>query len=156
MLPLRVKSEIQKKDHIVQTLSKGVNDVDPLIQNVYSNHVVLLGAGLVEISVAAILSDYSAARGCLQLSRFVQHSVERNNSLNCEKISNILNRFDAMWWREILNGTTNQTREAVDSLKTLRDSIAHGKPNGTGFQTVKQYYFESKKFVNTMADVVNT
>ena len=43
---------------------------------------------------------------------------------------------------------------AVDSLKTLRDQIAHGKNNGTGYGTVKGYYQRAKAFVVDFNSVI--
>lgn len=155
MLPLRVHSEIQRIDALVKNLESFAEEADPIVQNVFANHLVLAGAGLVEKSVIVILSEFSAKRGCPPLSSYVEQTVSYHNSLNCEKIEKILGGFDKNWWVSVVGLAPESSRAAVDSLKALRDQIAHGRPNGTGFATVRGYYTEAKRFVNCLNDVVN-
>lgn len=156
MLPRRVAQNGDRIDALLSTLDATVDEVDPVVQNVYANHVVLAGAGYVEDSVAAILSEYGRTRGNARMARFVERSVARNNSLNCDKIARVLQDFDKDWWPAIEASTAIENRSAIDSLKTLRDQIAHGRPNGTGYRTVKDYYSRSKRFIADFAAVVFT
>lgn len=102
-------------------------------------HLVLAGAGHVEQSVINILSEYGRLNGNPKIRRFVEKTIARNNSLNCEKIKTVTDQFDADWWIQLEATTSEVDRVAVDSLKTLRDQIAHGKRNGTGFSIVEGY-----------------
>lgn len=154
MLPHRVIQNSQRIDSLLTTMDVAVVDVDARIQNVFANHVVLAGAGYIEDGVLATLAEYGRNNGNPRIARFVEQAVSRNNSLNCEKIEKILNQFDKDWWPTIKNNTKPENISAVDSLKTLRDQIAHGKPNGTGYMTVKDYYSRSKRFLIDFAAVV--
>ncbi len=155
MLPVRASSEVQRIDHLVTTLDSTVDSVDPIIQNLYASQVVLAAAGYVESATTHILSEYAQRHGGNpRVSRYIARTVLRNNSLNCEKIKNILDRFDSEWWLTLDRETSDQKKSAVNSLKNLRDAIAHGKQNGTGYTTVKTYYSECKKFVADMCDVI--
>lgn len=156
MLPLRVMQNAHRIDSLLTTMDAVVSDVDSRIQNVFANHIVLLGAGYVEDAVLATLSEYGRVHGNPRIARFVEKAVSRNNSLNCEKIEKILHQFDKDWWPEIRVRTSPENTSAIDSLKTLRDQIAHGKPNGTGYMTVRDYYVRSKRFVSDLSAVVNT
>lgn len=154
MLPLRVHSENQRISHIVSFLDTVVDDSDVLLQNLYANQVVLLASGYVENSTLLILSEYAARHSNEAILRYVDHTVKRNNSLNCEKIEKILNCFDNSWWGDIVSLTSYEYIESVDSLKTLRDQIAHGKHNGTGYNVVKKYFNNSKLFVSDMSTII--
>lgn len=155
MVPLRVIRNGDRIDALLTTMDVAANDADPRIQNVFANHIVLAGAGYVEDAVLATLSEYGRTHGNPRIARFVEKAVARNNSLNCEKIQKILHQFDKDWWPSIEARTPPESLSAIDSLKTLRDQIAHGKPNGTGYMTVKNYYVKSKRFVSDLALVVN-
>jgi len=144
MLPLRVTSNGQRIDALLKILEANVWEVDPQIQNVYANHVVLAGAGYVESAILATLSEYGKRHGNDRISRYVEKTIERNDSLNCEKIEKILHQFDKDWCPEIKATTAPENIDAIDSLKTLRDQIAHGKQNGTGYSIV-QHYFSSAR-----------
>lgn len=156
MVPFRVTQNGNRIDALIATMNAAVDNVDLRIQNVFANHIVLVGAGYVEDAVLATLSEYGRAHGNPRIARFVEKAVSRNNSLNCEKIEKILHQFDKDWWPEIEARTSSENISAIDSLKTLRDQIAHGKPNGTGYITVRDYYTRSKRFVLDFATVVNS
>ena len=155
MLPLSVIQNGQRIDSLLATMDPLVGDADPRIQNVFANHIVLAGAGYVENAIIATLSEYGRVHGNARIARFVEKSVARNNSLNCEKIAAILHQFDKTWWHTIESITKIENLSAIDSLKTLRDQIAHGKPNGTGFITVRDYYNKSKVFVVAFGATIN-
>lgn len=154
MPPLLITREEQRLDKLSADLRGAVNDADLSLQHVFSSHLVLAGAGHVEQSVINILSEYGRLNGNPKIRRFVEKTIARNNSLNCEKIKTVTDQFDADWWIQIEATTSEVDRVAVDSLKTLRDQIAHGKRNGTGFSIVESYYKSSKSFVRAFSAVV--
>ena len=47
-----------------------------------------------------------------------------------------------------------ETMSAIDSLKDLRDQIAHGKDNGTGIHIVERYFVGAKDYASTVSSVV--
>lgn len=154
-MPLpRIDSEEQRLAKLSSDLRTAVDDADLALQHVFSSHLILAGAGHVEKSVIHILSEYGRQNGNAEIRRFVEKSVSRNNSLNCEKIKKILDLFNASWWGQLEAGTSNDVRDSVDSLKTLRDQIAHGHRNGTGFTVVNGYYLHSRDFVRALSLVV--
>lgn len=154
MLPDNVADEQRRIDILVSKLRTSVNDVEGVLQNVYANHVVLAVAGYVEHATIQILTQYGKNNGNPEISRYIERTVSRNNSLNCAKIKTILHEFDESWWPEIKGIASQQSMASVDSLKALRDEIAHGKPNGTGFFTVSDYYSNCKSFVSHMRNVI--
>lgn len=154
MLLQNITIEISRIDHRVSAMAELVDSVSPVIQNAFSSQLIISGAGLIEKSVTYLLSEYGRRHGNPMLSRYVQKSVERNNSLNCEKICNLFNHFDSGWWPELYGVTTEEERLAVDSLKTLRDKIAHGGPCGAGFSVARGYYATSKRFIEKMCTVI--
>ncbi|AEI93472.1 hypothetical protein RLO149_c014750 [Roseobacter litoralis Och 149] len=131
-----------------------VDDAQPRIQNVYSSQVVLSASGYVEAAVGVVLAEYGRTRGDIRIARYIGKNVARQNSLNCEKIEKVLRQFDKDWWPTIEAQTNAANIAAVDSLKTLRDQIAHGKNNGTGYSTVKDYYWRAKVFVVDFKSVI--
>lgn len=154
-MPLpRISSDEQRLAKLSADLKVAVDDADLALQHVFSSHLVLASAGHVEKSTIHILSEYARQRGDTKLGRFVDKAVSRNNSLNCEKIKKILDMFDPEWWDQLEHSTGVDVRDSVDSLKTLRDQIAHGHRNGTGFSVVNNYYLHSTQFVRSLSMVV--
>lgn len=151
---LRITSEERRLNKLVADLDKGVIDADLGLQHVFSSYLVLAGAGHIENSVIHILSEYGRTHGNSAVKRFIEKTIARNNSLNCEKIKIILDQFDVTWWSLLEAATLESEREAVDSLKTLRDQIAHGHRNGTGFSVVNGYFDSAKSFIQKFSTVV--
>jgi len=154
VLPPDVSSRIQRINDLLALVEPLVASADFKIQNVYSSHLALLAAGLVENGVKDILSHYAGQHGDNRLKLYVGSAVSYENALNCEKVKKILERFDSQWWTDFSASLTLEEKEAVDSLKNLRDQIAHGNHNGTGFQTVRSYYLAARTFVTKLGNLV--
>lgn len=154
MLPLRAARERDRIDSLLKLLEESIDRVDDRAQHVFANHLVLAASGYIETSTLAILSEYAIRHGDEKFGRYVEKTISRENSLSCEKIKNILEKFDKGWWGALEAETPIDAASAIDSLKTLRDQIAHGKVNGTGFSTVRDYYARAKRFVDDFAAVV--
>lgn len=151
---LQILSEEQRLDKLSADLQTAVDDAELNLQHVFSSHLILAGAGHVENSVIQILSEYGRVNGNLIIKRFVEKTISRKNSLNCEKIKAVSDQFDTEWWRRLEGEVGFPEMEAVDSLKTLRDQVAHGKRNGTGFTVVKGYFDRAKVFVRKYSFIV--
>lgn len=154
MLPPIVSSNRARVESSIVLMESAIQNSDIRVQGVFSSHLVILASGHVEISVREIIGSYVKSRSNLLIANFSIKTLERENSLNSEKICKILDKFDKDWKGHLFNKLANSEKEAVDSLKTLRDQIAHGKPNGTGYLVVKEYFKESCKYIGKLSDVV--
>jgi RiboL-PSP-HEPN len=154
MMPLEVVKHRNQIDARIKRIDEMVPNVDDFLQNVLASHLLLLSAGYLEKSFVYLLQDYSSKRGNKAIQRFVKIAIGRQNSIGCEKIENVLNNFDKDWWSTLLKSTSDEERAAVDSVKALRDSIAHGGVNGTGYLTIKQYDRQIKTFIIKVAELL--
>jgi hypothetical protein len=69
-------------------------------------------------------------------------------------VKRILERLDPQWWADLSAALSAEERAAIDSLKDLRDQIAHGNYNGTGFQTVRAYYVAARSFIAKLGNLI--
>ncbi len=154
-MPLfQITASEQKIRSLAGDLCAASREVDLNIQHVFANYLFLASAGHVEKSVRAVLSEYARRHGNDLLKRYVERSVSRQSSLNCRKIKSLTDMFNSLWWDQVLSSTSEEERDAVDSIKALRDKIAHGEHNGTGFATVDNYHTLVKRFVQTFSGVI--
>lgn len=151
---LAVRSREQNIDSIVAAMDAAASNVPIPILGVFANHLAIKAAGHIERSVREILAEYGARHGNRAISAFIEETVRGYNSLNCEKIQRIFYRFSADWWTSVEAGSSKPSRDAVDSLKTIRDALAHGRDNGTSLSTIKEYYASSKVFIATVDRVI--
>lgn len=125
-------------------------EVDLRLVGLMANQMALRCAGLVEKSVQLIVAEYARRRSNETISRYVQKHVEWENSLNCEKIARLLEWFDSSWWAQIEASASEESRLAIDSLKTIRDQLAHGRDNGTGLVNIKRYFAASCDLIDKL------
>jgi ubiquinone biosynthesis protein UbiJ len=149
-----VEQNLQRITAIIKLMDVAMQDTDIKLQTVFSSHLTTLASGHVEISVRAILSEYARLRSNDQLKKFVYKTVSWENSLNVEKLEKLLDRFDSDWVKKLNAEISSEEREAVNSLKTLRDDIAHGKQNGTGYIVVKRYFDQAVKVIKKLDKIV--
>jgi RiboL-PSP-HEPN len=149
-----IEQNYQRITAIIKLMDNALQDADIKLQTVFSSHLTTLASGHVEISVRAILGEYARTRSNEQLKKFVHKTVSWENSLNVEKIEKILDRFDSDWVKKLAAKISLEEKEAINSLKTLRDDIAHGKHNGTGYIVVQRYFSESIKFIQKLDNIV--
>ena len=122
------------KDRIVylfDALDREKDRINLRIQGVFANHLALKAAGFVEKSVQLELADYARRHGNSQVSKYVLRTIEWENSLNCEKIEKILSQLDPTWWGKLADELSEENLSAMNSLKNIRDQLAHGGDNGT-------------------------
>jgi hypothetical protein len=154
VLPPDVSSRIQRIDSLLPHVDQAVAAGDFRLQPVFASHIVLQGAGVIENGVREILASYAQARGNNQLKNFVYKQTGYENSLNAKKIENLLNRFDTGWWPTIAASLSPQEVSAINSLKDLRDTVAHGNTLTAGYQTVRAYYVLAKSSIAKISNVI--
>ena len=164
MLPHEVDSHIKKLDAKIEAIDStlaAINDHCTFenmskMQNVASNYIVIASTGLVETGLRSILKEYCSPRCSPQLKQYLEFNLERHTTMNCKKIKTLLGAFDASWAETFHNSIEDEQRIAIDSIKSLRDEIAHGRHNGTRLNKVKDYYEHSKATLKLLSNVIKS
>lgn len=121
---------------------------------VYSCHLILASSGFVEISIKEIFGAYAQRHANARIRRYVERQVSYMNSFNCEKIRGLVEAFEVGWWAQIADNLPPGSTEGVDSLKALRDQVAHGRTAGVGLNVVQGYFQGATQFIERTNDVV--
>lgn len=149
-----IRSSRDRIDAQFKLIEEHQQQADIRLLGLAANQMALRCAGLVERSVQLILAEYARQRATPQIARYVQKNAEWENSLNCEKIERLLSKFDSNWWPQIANQVDDESRFAVDSLKNIRDQLAHGNDNGTGLTSIRKYHIASCRLIDKLHDVL--
>jgi hypothetical protein len=99
-----------------------------------------MASAYIEISVKEELSEFCENKSHPAIKEFVKTTLAWENSLGCNKIETILGRFDKRIWDRLITTLTEEQVASIDSLKALRDQIAHGKDNNTGYLVISRYF----------------
>ena len=135
-------------------LDKESGKVDMLAASTFGQFMAVKASGFVETSLQQTIYEYAKRKSDTRIAAYVLQQATYLNSLNCEKIQRFLAPFNKDWWDLICGHCNQQVRDSVDSLKTVRDDVAHGKHNGTGIRIVRRYFEDSVKFSVAMQDVI--
>jgi hypothetical protein len=129
--------------------------IDSEIQSQLAKGLVLMAAAYIEISLREVVADYCKARSTPSIAKFVSDTISWENSLDCRNIKKILNRLNDTIWTELETKMGDPGVLAIGSLKALRDNIAHGKDNGTGYLVVSQYFKNIIQFPEHLKSIMS-
>jgi RiboL-PSP-HEPN len=118
-------------------------------------YLAMLTAGYLEKSVQSAILEFTKKRSSLEVTRFVEKQIAWESSVNRSKLRGIRERFGDGIFERIDGIVDEETRNAVDSIKSLRDQLAHGDDNGTGYGTVKRYHAGVRQYVRAVFAELN-
>ena len=99
-----------------------------------------MASAYIEISIKEELTAFCEKKSHPAIREFVKTTVSWENSLGCSKIEAILCKFDKRIWEILKQSLSEEEILSIDSLKALRDQIAHGKDNNTGYLIISRYF----------------
>lgn len=163
MLPHKAESIIRALDSKVKLLDDTLNTLESCntfsqsiqVQAIASNYLAIAACGLVEVVVQEILYDFTRNNSSPKTASYVRSKLNWVITLNCPKIDALLRAFDPEWGILFNEKTSDRQKYAINSLRNLRNQLAHGKHNGTGYPTVRRYYEDSKCALRILANIVN-
>jgi hypothetical protein len=119
-------------------------------------YLCVLASGMIEKSVARLLSDYAKGKGHERLTTFVESRVRRLQNANVKKILDQLRDFGPDWVDAFELRIDDDIRDAVDSIVANRHQIAHGNDTGMSLATISDYWRRAKVFLEALEAHVET
>lgn len=113
---------------------------DPEVQSDFAKYLCVLVSGYLENAVRELVQEHARQQSSPSVQKFVESSTRRFTNANCEKLKQLLGRFDTDWVAQLEISLIDEREEAVNSIVALKNSIAHGRSVGITFVRVKEYY----------------
>lgn len=135
-------------------ISKIDAQADIFLQSHLGRYLLILTAGYFEQAVQSALTQFTQARAQPQIVNYISTSLGWEGSINRDKLGRILDRFDRAWFIQLESATTDAEKNALDSVKELRDQLAHGVDNGTGYGVIKSYHQLVRSYVGHLLTVL--
>lgn len=106
----------------------------------------------VELIVIARLADHASK----QIGSFLRRYFERGTNYDCDRICQLLYRFDSNWGRvfEDFVRENDFLKESISSCYAVRNSVAHGGAQSLGPRILRQYYEASMEIVKNLEETV--
>lgn len=122
----------------------------------FARYLALTLCGLLELSARTLIAEYSARTSSPKIASYCAVAVKGFTNPNCEKIQDLVGRFSGEWRITAENFFDSNTGAAVDSIKNIRDNVAHGIPHGITLGNVKKYSVEIVKTVEFLETLFDT
>jgi hypothetical protein len=149
--PMQIVALEQRLDYAI---SKFDVETELFVQSHLGRYLVILTAGYVEQTIQSALTDFARRTAHPDIALFVSNTLAWEGSINRDKLSKILKRFNGSWYEEIESAATDAEKNAIDSIKELRDQLAHGLDNGTGYGVIKNYHLLVRSYVDRVLVVL--
>ncbi len=129
-------------------------------QNMYlhghwGRYLCVMVAGFLELSLQSIYSEFAEQSSSPQVARFVSRRVERISNQNAERFLQTAGAFDPRWKNELSEFFANdpdRSKDAIDSIMSIRNGIAHGRPTNITPARVQEYLNRSIKVLELIED----
>jgi hypothetical protein len=129
--------EKQRLDHIFE-LADELQDEEALAH--WSRYLCILVSGFVENAVRSLVAAYVERRSHRNVSSYVKTSARSLTNLNEEKLAQLLGKFCPAWRDVFRQRLTDEQKDALDSIVTNKNRIAHGGPDSISLVRVRDYY----------------
>ncbi|MGD2086648.1 MAG: MAE_28990/MAE_18760 family HEPN-like nuclease [Candidatus Aminicenantes bacterium] len=147
----KLAEQINKLDSIFGSVSV-IYDEELLSH--YAKYLCILTSGLIENSLKIILNDYSSKASAPNIANYLNNQFKNITNLKDSKIQSILGCFSQEWKEEYLSKISSEQKDALDSLVTNRNQIAHGHNVGITYVRVKEYYKQIKDVIYLLKEII--
>lgn len=102
----------------------------------------ILICGFVERSVELIILDRLSTRAHPRVLNFIKSYFKRGTNYDCAAMCRMLERFDVNWSNKFKRFLDSRPilNESLDSVYTLRNSIAHGGDANRGLRGIMELH----------------
>ena len=87
------------------------------------------------------------------MERFVERKTRRFANARIERIRGLLGDFDTEWRRELDESLVDEQRDAVDSIVSQRNIIAHGGSVELTYGRIRKYYEQAQGVIERVEEV---
>ena len=127
----------EKREEILEILKREQeSEIPDYLKSSLAHYICILISSYLQNSLRQIILDY-AERKCSDQSifKFVESSLKQIRNPNYENVKELLKRFDFTIELE------NRQREAMNSVNTNRNGIAHSEsPKDLSLSRIKEYF----------------
>jgi len=122
---------------------------DSELQSHLAKYLCVLVSGYIETSLRAIYSEYAADKANPAVANYVSSRLRSFRNPNTERILQLARAFDSQWATELEERIEqDELADAINSIVTTRNSIAHGENVGITYIRIREYYSKAVELVD--------
>lgn len=125
---------------------------DMEVQSDYAKYLVIRLGGLVEQVVTEIVLTHVGGQASATVLSHTTWRMKRFQNPDVERVVGLVKSFDRRWGEELDDVISKSEREALGSVRTQRNRIAHGQPSTVSLVQAKGYFTEIKTMLGRVAE----
>ena len=111
----------------------------------------MLVSGYIEQAVVALVLEHARDKGAPTLQRFVEQKTKNFTNAKASRVQDLLGSFDPAWQQELEKFLDGEAKDAINSIVSLRNTIAHGGSVDLTYIRINNYYQQAKRVINQVA-----
>lgn len=128
--------------------------VEPELLAHWSRYMCVLVSGLLDVAIPELCTSYARNRSDPRVANFVHATLDNATNFKTERLLGTFSKFSPELRAELDAQLTDAQKDAVHSVVTLRNNIAHGRDSGISFVTMRDYFGEVKAAINCIGQVL--
>lgn len=118
----------------------------PTIQSYLAKYLIVAVSSTYQESLKLIILQYASTVSTSELHSFVGSTLERTPNPSAKYIKETIKNFNPKWHRALLRLKVDRFND-IDSINSLRNSIAHGTQVSVTLNEAVKYYRSSRKII---------
>ena len=118
----------------------------PTIQSYLAKYLIVAVSSAYQESLKQIILQYTSNVSTNELHSFVGGTLERTPNPSAKYVKETIKNFSPKWHRALLRLKIDRFND-MDSINSLRNSIAHGTQVSVTLNDAVKYYKSSKKII---------
>lgn len=138
-------SNLRRRIERVFALADG-SDSDE-IRSELACHICVLTSGYIEERVREIVVGYCARHASPAIVEHIRRNLHRFRNAKMEKILELVAQFDSQLRDSIELKAGDEMKDAIDSIVSNKNTLAHGQNSGLGLETMRDYYHRAVRLI---------
>ncbi|MGH8469451.1 MAG: HEPN domain-containing protein [Gammaproteobacteria bacterium] len=118
------------------------------IRSDFARYLCILVSGFIENAVTVLATAYCRERSQAPVGNYAGSQLGRLQNLNSERLGQVIGAFERSWRDELTDFLAGPRKDALDSVLSVRNQIAHGESVGLTYTRIQEYYSRIKEIVS--------
>jgi hypothetical protein len=149
---LEIDKQRKRLDATFERVHNAIPDDAELLSD-FARYFCVLVAGFLEQAMIEVALEHVRTHSAPSIQRHVDSRLRRFTSANTQNIIDLLGSFDPDWRLDLEGYLVDEYKDSINSVVSLRHTVAHGRYAGITMASVKDYYERVKDVVDHVSDL---
>ena len=135
----KVTQKLNELQWLIERTSQATEDIS--LQKHWGRYLCVMAGGFLEYGLKTIYSDFAASASSPHVANFVSQRLARVANPNAQRFVGVARSFNQSWGEQLeeyLGNGPGSRKDALDSIMSNRNQIAHGGDVGISVHRVRE------------------